>query len=116
MARSGSRRRWSASASAKSAFFLWQPSPLGFEVQATQDALAKNYLWPCDAPVNIVNVSSKAPSSFGSFTYQSLYNTYNGTVTVTNTSSSRITGPLNLVISNLPSGCQRSECHWHLQW
>ncbi len=85
-------------------FFLWQPSPLGFEVQATQDALAKNYLWPCDAPMNITNVSSKAPSSFGPFTYQSLYNTYNGTVTVTNTSSSRIIGPLNLVISSLPSG------------
>jgi RNA polymerase sigma-70 factor (ECF subfamily) len=49
-------------------------------------------------------VASPVSLSFGSITYNSKTGLYSETVTLTNTTSSTLTGPISLVLTNLPSG------------
>jgi len=58
---------------------------------------------------SVTNVSSKVSVTSTSFQLVRLTNTYNGTMTVTNTSGSTITGPLSVGLPNLTGGVTLSS-------
>jgi hypothetical protein len=77
----------------------------GFPGLAEIDASSNSYAGSIDVVLNNADwMAGSVSLSFGSITYNSKKNLYSETVTLTNNTSSTLTGPLSLELTNLPSG------------
>ena len=79
------------------------PAQASFETSRSVVTLAKSFPRAIGAGT-ILNVSTQVSVTTTGFGYNRVARTFNGTMTVTNTSASPITGPIDVVLTNLTAG------------